>query len=372
MANRLAVFISSTVRDFEPVRRDIAAWLRSRSIEVRLSEDPEFPVRPSVHSFAACLDAIEGCSLMVLLVGRRYGSCHLDSNQSITWREYDEAVRLRIPVVKLVLREVNDEAVRAARANKPSRKVTVIDDIDVRVFAFIDAIRRGARDNWAHLDWDGSFASARQRIDSRVNSLFVSYQDRHRRLVAEAEGTLRYAAARRLIDSFLVTAQAILRAESGRTLEMVEAFLRLLVSNRATLFGFREDDLYNFAVYARRGGALHVVAREAHPKIRRRDRTWKVGEGHVGLAAHTSKTHVSPNLRHSAGWIDSRASDARTYVSAISVPAGDPNHSNSVAGVFIVTSNRPDQFPKEETEVLTAESIALMLGSLGAFGSSAP
>jgi len=371
MANRLAVFISSTVRDFEPVRRDIADWLRNRAVEVRLSEDPAFPVRPSVHSFAACLDAIEGCSLMVLLIGRRYGSCHLDSDQSITWREYDEAVRLRVPVVKLVLREVNDEAVRAARANKAGRKALVPEDIDARVFAFIDAIRRGPRDNWAHLDWDGSFASARQRIDSRVNSLFVSYQDRHRKLVAEAEGTLRYAAARRLIDSFLVTAQAISRTDPRRGREMVEAFLRLLVANRTTLFGFREDDLYNFAVYARQGASLHVVAREAHPKIRRRDRPWKIGEGHVGLAAYTRKTHVSPNLRHSAGWNNSYATDAKTYVSAISVPAGDPNNSSSVAGVFIITSNRPDQFPKEETEVLTAESIALMLGSLGAFGTSA-
>src|SRR5262245_53462144 len=106
MPSRLTVFVSSTVRDFAPVRRDIADWLRGRLIDVRESEDPEFPVDPGVHSQEACLRAIDGCHVLVLLVGWRYGGLFAGTTQSITWREYDEARRLGVPVVAFVLADV--------------------------------------------------------------------------------------------------------------------------------------------------------------------------------------------------------------------------------------------------------------------------
>ena len=37
MSTRLTVFVSSTVRDFAPVRRDLREWLRRRHIDVRES-----------------------------------------------------------------------------------------------------------------------------------------------------------------------------------------------------------------------------------------------------------------------------------------------------------------------------------------------
>src|SRR5687767_627237 len=190
MSARLTAFISSTVRDFGPVRRDLAEWLRSRQIDVRQSEDPEFPVEPGVHSQEACLRAVEGCHLHILLIGWRYGGLYQGSSQSITWREYDEARRLGIPVIAFVLSEVTDEAIRQADAGRPLGR------LDPGIVRFVDAIRKAPRDNWVHLEWDGSFTYLRQVLESRMNHLLVAYQRPHRALELEARRLVPYAKAR--------------------------------------------------------------------------------------------------------------------------------------------------------------------------------
>ena len=113
--SRLTVFVSSTVRDFGPVRRDLKAWLEARAINARLSEHNDFPVARGVHSHDSCLAAIAGCNLYVLLVGERYGGRYKGTPKSITWREYDEAYEHQIPMVALVLKSAGQSA--AARAS---------------------------------------------------------------------------------------------------------------------------------------------------------------------------------------------------------------------------------------------------------------
>src|SRR5438045_1125767 len=114
--SRLTVFVSSTVRDFGPVRRDLKAWLESHAINARLSEHNDFPVARGVHSHDACLAAIAGCNLYVLLVGDRYGGRYKGTPKSITWREYDEAYEHQIPMVALVLKSTNDQTMELANA----------------------------------------------------------------------------------------------------------------------------------------------------------------------------------------------------------------------------------------------------------------
>src|SRR5262249_10164993 len=156
MSTRLTVFVSSTVRDFAPLRRDLREWLRRRTIDVRESEDPEFPVDPALHSSDARLRAIEGCHLYILLVAWRSGGLYRGTTQSVTWREYDEARSLGIPVVACVLKDVAGELGRRPLGGPR---------VDPGIGRFVDALRRGERDNWVHLDWDGSFTHARYYIE---------------------------------------------------------------------------------------------------------------------------------------------------------------------------------------------------------------
>jgi hypothetical protein len=359
VSTRLTVFVSSTVRDFGPVRRDIRSWLKKRGIDVRESEDPEFPVDPAVHSHDACLRAIEGTHLFILLVGWRYGGLYRGTRQSITWREYDEARRLGIPVLAFILKDVAVESMRIAQAKRalevnPSK-------LDPGVFRFIDAIRRVSYDNWIHEEWDGSLTYLRRAVDSRIGALFVSYQKPHREIEHLALRMVPYALARQQLDEAIWQGQAEL---GGR--ELLDKVLAVATTYRAQLFDFEPDDRWNFVVHKRDGDLLRVYSRRHHPEIITRDRSWPIGEGHVGLAAR-GELLVSPKLQAVEGWRSQYPSDEEYYVSGISAPIyprRDPEA--EPIGVLTITSDRPDHFRfKEQVEVLTAQSLASILSMIG-------
>jgi hypothetical protein len=367
VSSRLTCFISSTVKDFASIRRDLRDWMEAQGIVVRPSDHDDFPVEAAVTSHEACLRAIEQSHLVVLLIGERYGGKYGGTTQSITWREYDEARRLRIPVIALVLRHVNESAERWAKEKKGSRRRrSGPSDEMLAVFDFINAVRKGHTDNWMHL-WDGSLSHASQILRARFNALFVSYQVPHNDLVRRAEALGRYAEARRRLD---VTTSAVIsnRLAGGinnDVLDDVEFILSLVETDREVLFGFREGDRYNFAVYSHRKGKLHPLARRADKRIRRRNRTWKLGEGHVGLCFQQQQTLVSPDLKHTKSWVVGARSDRVNYVSAIAVPLNSVRTTRTV-GVLVITSDRKDHFvDPAQAEVLTAEGLALTLGLVG-------
>jgi hypothetical protein len=356
VSQRLTVFVSSTVRDFGPVRKDLAEWLASRQIEVRESEDPEFPVQPGVHSQEACLRAIEGSHVYVLLVGWRYGGLYQGTPQSITWREYDEARKLGVPVLAFVLGDVTDEAIRQAETGRPLGK------LDPGIVRFVDAIRKAPRDNWVHLEWDGSFGYLRRCIESRMNALFVSYQRPHRKLEAEARRLEPYAKARAELDGLALEAVA---ASPGARRGLVERVLQGVVEYRDVLFGF-DDERYNFVIHQRDGGELRVFARRHHPAIQVHNRSWPLGVGHVGRAGEDpSALLVSPNVEHEPGWHAEYATDLLNYRSAVCVPILGPSPGQP-SGVLTVTSSRIEHFRSpEQLEVLTARSLARIISLTG-------
>lgn len=363
MSSRLTFFVSSTIRDFGPVRRDLRTWLRQRKVDVRESEDPEFPVDPGIHSHDACLRAIDGCHLFVLLVGWRYGGLYRGSTQSITWREYDEAVRNKIPVVALVLKEVADEATRIAQARRAlglhgSR-------LDAGVIRFLDAIRKGHTDNWIHLDWDGSATHARRCIEARWNALFVSYQRPHQALERLAQRLEPHVAARSILDGFIADERVQLGASPNeadrRTL--AARVLAIVAESRTPLFGFT-GERYDFVVHRLEGDGLRIFARSHHPDIIPHDRIWRLGQGYVGRVAENPETAwVSPDLQLWPEWQSDYDSDEDNYRSAICVPLASPG---GAKGVLTITSNRRAHFhTDQQVEALTARSLAAMISLTG-------
>jgi tetratricopeptide (TPR) repeat protein len=93
------VYVSSTKLDLEPERAAAIAWL------IQAGHQP-------VHSYVAdtqtvrlgCLQDVCKCDAYVLILGFRYGFVPEDDNRhgrSITELEYEEAIRVRLPVVAL-------------------------------------------------------------------------------------------------------------------------------------------------------------------------------------------------------------------------------------------------------------------------------
>lgn len=351
---RLTVFLSSTVKDFAGVRSDLRRWFRRQGIVVRSSEDADFPVDDGVTSHDACLRAVDGCHLLVLLVGRRYGGKYAETPKSITWREYDEALERGIPVVALVLRDVNDEVERWTRGKLAEKPFTDVEG----VAAFIDRVRKGHPDNWMHASWDGSFHEARRIIRHRFHSLFVGYQTGPRAEVrARAERLTAYAWARFDVE----TVAEALRASAASTDEKLDVLFGILAEHRNALFGFSSVDRWNLALYvpSEDPTSLRVAARRADARIERHDRRWAVGEGHVGLAWKEREVLVAADLTVTSAWTETHATDRQNYRSAIAAPV---NVGGDSVGVFVVTSDRLDHFrDRDQPEVLTTGSVALFL-----------
>jgi hypothetical protein len=368
VASRLTVFVSSTVRDFGPVRRDLKHWLKSRRIDVRESEDPEFPVDPAVHSHDACLRAIEGCHLFVLLVGWRYGGLYYGSQQSITWREYDEAVARRIPVVALVLKEVADEATRVAQERRGG--ATPSTRLEPAIVRFLDALRKGHIDNWVHLDWDGSCIHARRTIEARMNTLFVNYLRPHQELQALAERFPTYAKDRWFVEATAARIRHEIAATHPSPAERrrhLEGLLGVVAELRHSLFGF-DDERYDFVVHKRTGNVLRVFARAHHPAILPRNRAWQLGQGYVGRAAEDpEKIIIGDNLQQWSDWKSEYDSDELNYRSAVCVPMTTlAAPLGPAAAVLTVTSSRLGHFQlAEDLEPLTARSLATIIQLTG-------
>lgn len=360
MSTRLTVFVSSTVRDFAPVRRDLREWFRRRRIDVRESEDPEFPVDPGLHSSDACLRAIEGCHLHVLLIGWRYGGLYKGTLQSVTWREYDEARSRGIPVIACVLKEVSEEAARIIEARRHLAAMT--SRLDPGIVRFVEAVRRGERDNWVHLEWDGSFTHARELIDARMNTLWVAYQRPHQVLEREAARMGPYVTAREILDTLAVEAA---RGDAAARRRTIDRMLEIAVEYRQALFGFVGNDRWNFVVHRRDGGELKVLARQSHPAIEVHNRSWPLGEGHVGLAGESPENLlVSPNLQQVEGWQTEYPSDEINYRSAVCVPLRDGDE--APVGVLTITSSRVEHFQSlQQVEVLTAISLGSIIALAG-------
>jgi hypothetical protein len=369
---RLTVFISSTVNDFKPVRRDLREWLEARQIVVHQSEEPSFPVGLGMHSHEACLQVIAGCHLVILLVGNRYGGRFAGTEQSITWREYAEARRLRIPVITVILKETNDQAILYAQStDKPQFLLKAPKDFDL-IVKFVQDLRKGEIDNWAHLEWDGSFAGLRTIVDARINALFVHYKFPTDKLMRSEERLQMYATACAELNALLFTYRISVSSDVSSTVEKKQKWMERIIDTcvryLSAMFGFADgDERYNIAIYKLEDNdILGVATRRCHKDIPRNDRKWPLGVGHVGLAAKAIETYVARNLRFTEDdpSVNGLPTDQENYVSIIATPIRKISDSGRVAGVLVISSDRPDRFcTATQAEVRTAESLASLLAN---------
>jgi hypothetical protein len=99
------IFISSTLADLHYLRdtiRDAIIELRYRPV---MSEHGEIGYIKPTTAASSCYHAVEQCHLMILIVGKRYGS--LDSERlSVTHKEYLAAKDANIPTITLVEQQV--------------------------------------------------------------------------------------------------------------------------------------------------------------------------------------------------------------------------------------------------------------------------
>lgn len=109
------------------------------------STDPTFFADPKLSTYEACMKQVPTCDLFVLVIGGRYGETPAGSEKSITNLEYLTAFENEIPIFTFV-----DDTVWSLLKvweKSPTADLSAYVD-DVRIFSFIDEVRKRSRNNW--------------------------------------------------------------------------------------------------------------------------------------------------------------------------------------------------------------------------------
>jgi len=141
-------FISSTCFDLADARAAVAEHLKALGHDPVRSDTPEFGVSLGKHSHQACLDQVDNCDYLILLVGGRRGGIFVGSENSITNEEYRRALKKHKPIITFVRRDV--ESARSLYKRNPAADFTGVVD-DVKVFDFIDLVTSQSENNWIKL-----------------------------------------------------------------------------------------------------------------------------------------------------------------------------------------------------------------------------
>lgn len=136
---RPRIFISSTYYDLKNVRADLHRFIRSRGFDPVLNEFGHIPYGSDEKIEEYCYREIEGCDIVVAIVGGRFGSSSSHDPYSISQQElktaFDLGRQVHIFVEKAVLAEYN-----TYRKNKDSEEITYAAVDNVAIYRFLEEV----------------------------------------------------------------------------------------------------------------------------------------------------------------------------------------------------------------------------------------
>jgi hypothetical protein len=180
------IFISSTYYDLRHIRDGIKSFIETLGYESVLFEHGDIPYNYADPLEESCYREINGCHILVLIIGGKYGSPTTESKSkikikdipqeqiseysSITKKEYETAIEKDIPVYIFVERNVLTEYY-TYKENKETKEMKYAFVDNVAIFHLIDGIYSQLRNNpikefekldditvWLKDQWAGRFA----------------------------------------------------------------------------------------------------------------------------------------------------------------------------------------------------------------------
>lgn len=145
------VFVCSTCYDLKYIRENLRYFIKTLGFDPVLSEDGAVFYDPTLHTHDACVEEVPNCQMLVLIIGGRRGGGFRGSEKSITNAEYEQAVKLHIPVFALVEQGVYSEHYvwlknrDNAAVDRSKIEYPAVDD--PRIFDFIEEVRRASTNN---------------------------------------------------------------------------------------------------------------------------------------------------------------------------------------------------------------------------------
>lgn len=142
------VFISSTVEDLRHVRDAVRSTVEELGYHPVMSDYGDVGYMDNGTAETACYRSIRECQMVVLIIGKRYGSASgEDASKTVTEKEFDEAMKSGARIITLVdndvmgFKKVFDEnqsnsSVKFPNMNEPAK-----------TFAFISRITSASTNN---------------------------------------------------------------------------------------------------------------------------------------------------------------------------------------------------------------------------------
>lgn len=193
------VFVSSTYYDLKHVRSSLDIFIESLGYESVLSEKGDIAYSPDMPLDESCYREVTSADIFVLIVGGRYGSEGGDRGkkktgefyeryESVTKKEFEEAIKRDIPTYVLVEQSVYSEYHTYLR-NKDSKSVSYAHVDSVNIFKFIEQILSLPRNNptqtfekfsdiesWLREQWAGLFRELLRRMSEQKKFAELSQQ----------------------------------------------------------------------------------------------------------------------------------------------------------------------------------------------------
>lgn len=145
------VFVSSTCYDLRYIRENLKFFIRNMGFEPILSEEGNVFYDPKLHVQDACLAEVPTCQMFVLIIGGRFGTEYKNTPESITNREYKEAIKSGVPIFALVEQQVHGEYLVFSRnkenADIDATKINYPAVDSTRIFDFMEEVQSNAINN---------------------------------------------------------------------------------------------------------------------------------------------------------------------------------------------------------------------------------
>ncbi|KAA3631810.1 MAG: DUF4062 domain-containing protein [Calditrichaeota bacterium] len=255
------IFISSTYYDLKHIRASLDNFIEALGFESILSEKGDIAYSPDQPLDHSCYREVSNVDIFVLIIGGRYGSeasseekkpSHdfFERYESITKKEYEEAVRNDIPSYILIETNVYAEF-RTYLKNKAKKDINYAHVDSVNIFNFIEEIVAKKRNNpiksfdkfseieyWLKEQWAGLFKDLLQRLSnqSQLTSLSSKVEE-----LGEINNTLKTYLESLMTTLNPDTSNELIERESRR-LEQ-KYILQLLQKNALSEFILRNFDM---------------------------------------------------------------------------------------------------------------------------------
>lgn len=163
------IFISSTCYDLKQVREDLKEFFENNyGFDAMLSEFDSFPIDPCIGTFENCLNNVDNCAdIFVLIVGTRYGFI-TDKGKSITNLEYLHAKAKGIPLFVFISKQLYN-TLPLWRENKNGDFSSITDN--TKIFEFISEIYDESQ------QWIYTYETVRDITTTMKNQLRLIFTD---------------------------------------------------------------------------------------------------------------------------------------------------------------------------------------------------